>query len=78
MTVSDSVLYVQLGGIGLDVYPNEPKINPRLLEFPNATLLPHMGAATADTMKNMEVEALTDLRDFVLHGKCDDIVPEHR
>ncbi|TFK85122.1 hypothetical protein K466DRAFT_577015 [Polyporus arcularius HHB13444] len=67
-----------LGGVGLDVYPNEPKVNSRLFEFPNATLLPHMGAATGDTMKKMEVRALTNLRDFVVHGQCADIVPEHR
>ncbi|RPD52758.1 hypothetical protein L226DRAFT_576697 [Lentinus tigrinus ALCF2SS1-7] len=67
-----------LGGVGLDVYPNEPNINPRLLEFKNATLLPHMGASTGDTMKKMEVRALTNLRDFVMCGTCADIVPECR
>lgn len=33
----------KLHGVGLDVYPDEPRINPRLFEHPNATLLPHMG-----------------------------------
>lgn len=64
--------------MGLDVYPNEPKVNSRLLQFPNATLLPHMGAATGDTMEKMEVRALTNLRDFVVHGQCSDVVPEHK
>ena len=30
---------MQLGGVGLDVFPDEPAVNPRLFEFPNATLL---------------------------------------
>lgn len=28
---------------GLDVYPDEPNVNPELLKLPNVTLLPHMG-----------------------------------
>lgn len=71
-------MIVQLGGVGLDVYPNEPEVNPRLLEFPNATLLPHMGTETCDSQKKMEVRALTNLRDYLTTGKGADIVPEHR
>lgn len=33
----------QLHGVGLDVYPDEPKINPKLFEHSSITLLPHMG-----------------------------------
>lgn len=33
----------KLHGVGLDVYPQEPKINPELFKYPNVTLLPHMG-----------------------------------
>lgn len=66
----------QLGAIGLDVYPNEPEVNPRLLEFPNATLLPHMGTETCDSQKKMELRALGNLRDFLTKGKGADIVPE--
>jgi glyoxylate reductase len=35
-----------LGGAGLDVYPNEPAIDPRYLALPNVVLLPHLGSAT--------------------------------
>ncbi len=31
---------------GLDVFDGEPKVNPRLLSAPRATLLPHIGSAT--------------------------------
>ena len=69
---------MQLGGVGLDVFPDEPAVNPRLFEFPNATLLPHMGTETCDSQKKMEVRALTNLRDFVAKGKGSDIIPEHQ
>ncbi|CAL1711304.1 unnamed protein product [Somion occarium] len=65
-----------LGAIGLDVYPDEPKINPRFFDFPNATLLPHMGTETCDSQKKMEIRALTNLSDFLTKGKGNDIVPE--
>ncbi|KAI9441654.1 hypothetical protein H4582DRAFT_1934035 [Lactarius indigo] len=67
-----------LGAVGLDVFPNEPSVNPRLLDFPNATLLPHMGTETRDSQKKMEVRALTNIRDFLVKGKGVDIVPELR
>ena len=64
--------------MGLDVYPNEPDVNPRLLEFPNATLLPHMGTETCDSQKKMELRALGNLLDFLTVGKGKDIVLEHK
>ena len=42
-----------LGGVGLDVYEGEPKINPDWLKAPNAVLLPHLGSATVDTRNAM-------------------------
>jgi lactate dehydrogenase-like 2-hydroxyacid dehydrogenase len=67
-----------LSSVGLDVYPDEPKINPRLLEFPRITLLPHMGTENQDSQRKMEVRALTNLRDFLTKGKGQDLVPELR
>lgn len=64
--------------MGLDVYPDEPSINPRLLEFPQNTLLPHMGTETQDSQREMEVRALTNLRDFLVKGSGKDLVPEMR
>jgi lactate dehydrogenase-like 2-hydroxyacid dehydrogenase len=64
--------------VGLDVLPNEPEVNPRLLEFPNVTLLPHMGTETRDTQKVMEVRALTNLRDFLTTGMGQDLVREYK
>ncbi|KAG7449640.1 uncharacterized protein BT62DRAFT_978871 [Guyanagaster necrorhizus] len=73
-----SLSNVQLGSVGLDVLPNEPNVNPRLLEFPNITLLPHMGTETRDTQRKMEVRALTNIRDYLVHGMGKDLVPEMR
>ncbi|KAJ7209708.1 D-isomer specific 2-hydroxyacid dehydrogenase [Mycena pura] len=65
-----------LASVGLDVFPNEPQVNPRLLEFPNITLVPHMGTENQDTQRKMEVRALTNLRDFLTVGRGCDVVVE--
>lgn len=53
-------------------------MNSRLLDFPNATLLPHMGTETCDSQKKMEIRALSNLRDFLTKGKGFDIIPEFK
>ena len=60
------------------MFPNEPDVNPRLLEFPQVTLLPHMGTENQDTQRKMEVRALTNLRDFLLTGMGKDLVVEYK
>ncbi|KAG6889925.1 hypothetical protein C0992_003520 [Termitomyces sp. T32_za158] len=66
-----------LASVGLDVFPNEPEVNPRLLEFPNVTLLPHMGTETQDSQCMMEIRALQNLRDFLTTGMGKDLVLEN-
>ncbi|QAY75204.1 D-glycerate dehydrogenase [Sphingosinicella sp. BN140058] len=39
----------EIAGAGLDVYPNEPHVDPRLIALPNVMLLPHLGSATVET-----------------------------
>ncbi|KAG6920176.1 hypothetical protein DXG01_004945 [Tephrocybe rancida] len=67
-----------LASVGLDVFPNEPEVNPRLLEFPNITLLPHMGTENQDSQRKMEVRALQNLRDYFITGMGKDLVLEWR
>jgi glyoxylate reductase len=42
-----------LGGVGLDVYDGEPRLNPRWLRAPRTVLLPHLGSATVETRAAM-------------------------
>jgi lactate dehydrogenase-like 2-hydroxyacid dehydrogenase len=52
-----------LAGAGLDVYDNEPNIDPELLVMPNTITTPHIASATfsaRDKMGTMAVEALLD------------------
>jgi glyoxylate reductase len=49
-----------LGGAGLDVYENEPKVHAALLGRDDVVLLPHLGSATRATRAQMATMALTD------------------
>lgn len=42
-----------IAGAGLDVYENEPEVEPGLLECENVVLLPHLGSATWETRTKM-------------------------
>lgn len=53
-----------LRAIGLDVYTNEPNIDPRYRTLENAFLLPHLGSATVETRNAMGFRALDNLDDF--------------
>ena len=43
----------QLAAAGLDVYNNEPKLDPRFFDQENIVLLPHLGSATTETRDAM-------------------------
>lgn len=49
---------------GLDVFNNEPDIDPRYRELPNTFLLPHVGSATHETRDAMGFRALDNLDAF--------------
>ena len=42
-----------IAGAGLDVYLNEPMIDPRFGKLDNVVLLPHIGSATVETRRAM-------------------------
>jgi glyoxylate reductase len=50
----------QIAGAGLDVFEQEPKIHPWLLELENVALIPHLGSATVETRTAMAVLAATN------------------
>jgi len=54
----------RIAGAGLDVYPNEPEVDPRLLDLPNVVLLPHLGSATLESRTAMGEKVLANIRAF--------------
>lgn len=53
---------------GLDVYENEPRVHPSLLDSPHAVLLPHIGSASVSTREKMALLAADNLI-AVLQGR---------
>ena len=49
---------------GLDVYNNEPNLDPRYRDLENVFLLPHLGSATIRTRTNMGLRALENMQAF--------------
>jgi len=58
----------KLFAAGLDVFNNEPDINPEYRELSNAFLMPHIGSATSETRDAMGFRALDNL-DAVFAGR---------
>ena len=49
---------------GLDVFANEPNIDPRYRTLENAFLLPHLGSATLRTRTDMGLRCLANMKAF--------------
>ena len=56
--------------VGLDVYKNEPNLNPGYLKIKTAFILPHLGSATKDTRIAMANLAIDNIDEFFKTGKC--------
>jgi len=54
----------KIAGAGLDVYENEPAINPKFLDLNNVTLLPHMGSATCEGRIDMGEKVIINIKTF--------------
>jgi glyoxylate reductase len=52
----------RLGGAGLDVYPDEPAVDPRLLVIPNVMTLPHIGSATREGRAESGHKVIANIR----------------
>jgi glyoxylate reductase len=46
-----------IAGAGLDVFENEPAVEPELLSMENVVLLPHIGSASQQTRTRMATMA---------------------
>ena len=64
----DALQSGKLFAAGLDVFNNEPDIDPRYKTLPNTFLLPHIGSATVETRDAMGFRALENL-DAIVAGK---------
>ena len=56
--------------VGLDVYKNEPNLNPGYMKIKSAFILPHLGSATKDTRIAMANLAIENIDEFFKTGKC--------
>jgi len=61
---------------GLDVFEEEPKIHPGLVDNPKVMLLPHMGTWTYETQAKMEEWCIGNVRMGIEEGGSRSIVPE--
>ena len=60
--------------VGLDVYKNEPNLNPGYLKIKTAFILPHLGSATKDTRIAMANLAIDNIDEFFQTGSCNNKV----
>lgn len=63
-----------IAGAGLDVYENEPDVNPDLIDLPNVILSPHIGSATYESRHEMGEKVMINIRAMMDHHACPDRV----
>ena len=56
--------------VGLDVYKNEPNLNPGYFRHKSAFILPHVGSATKETRTAMANLAIDNMDEFFKTGDC--------
>lgn len=52
----------KLAGAGLDVYPDEPNVDERLIRHPNVMTLPHIGSATREGRAESGMKVIANIR----------------
>ena len=52
----------KLAGAGLDVYPDEPNVDRRLIRHPNVMTLPHIGSATREGREDSGLKVIANIR----------------
>jgi glyoxylate reductase len=66
--LADALENERIFAAGLDVYEEEPKVHPKLLELENVVLAPHIGSASIETRDKMAELAAENIR-AVLSGE---------
>ncbi len=64
----DALSEKRIAGAGLDVFENEPEINPALRKLPNVTMTPHLGSAVFEVREAM-ANAVVDNIVALLEGR---------
>ena len=65
-----------IAGAGLDVFENEPNVNPRLKALRNVVLLPHMSSATLEGRIDMGEKVIINIKTFADgHKPPDRVIP---
>jgi len=65
-----------VGGAGLDVFDNEPNINPELIAMENVILTPHIASATWEARNKMGLQSVDAILDVLNGKKPENIVNE--
>lgn len=65
-----------LGGVGIDVYENEPNVNPELIGMENVVLTPHIASATWEARDKMGYQAVDAILDTLQGKKPQNLVDE--
>ncbi len=63
-----------IGGAALDVFENEPAVNPKLLDMDNVLLLPHMGSATIEGRIDMGNRVIANIEAFAAGREPPDLI----
>ena len=66
----DALTRRKIYAVGLDVYKNEPNLNPGYLKIKDAFILPHLGSATKETRTAMANLAIDNLEELFQTGNC--------
>ena len=59
--LADALADGRIFAAGLDVYDDEPKVHPKLLDLENAVLAPHIGSGSQETRDGMAVLAAENI-----------------
>ncbi len=68
----------KIGGVGLDVFENEPSIHPELMRNEKAVLLPHVGTRSIQARNSMEAFAIENIKSYLENGKVISLISEQK
>ncbi|MBI3396868.1 D-glycerate dehydrogenase [Candidatus Woesebacteria bacterium] len=74
--LAESLMEGHLRGAGLDVFDNEPNINPELINMPNVILTPHIASATWEARNKMGEQAVQAIIDTLADQKPENLVDD--